>query len=200
LVADYVQDGGWNILDVKFQRGASLTPGWAVCVVLNGPRIPFKGPNDLGFIELIQSFKVKMLRTGMVVPTDPMVFSTDVLPTSDQDPSRIRSLALIKQALKQNLNPRSKPSFVLVLLCMKDKCIYSSIKRLGDVRQSELALASARSYTSAQVVLGLNTVCMLLTDRGALVADSKKRDQYYSNVALKVSDVLYSRLPCSPPR
>jgi hypothetical protein len=114
----------------------SLAPGWAVCIVRDGPpeRIPFNCANDSNLVDIIQAFKKKLLRTGMTVPAEPTVFFTDTLPGPKTDPDRKRSIALVGQAFVQNLNSGVKPSFVLVLLCSEDSYIYPCVKRLGDVR------------------------------------------------------------------
>jgi eukaryotic translation initiation factor 2C len=114
--------------------------------VRDGPpqRIPFSSAGDPGLVDLIQGFKQKLLRAGMTVPADPKVFFTEGLPGPNHDPDRKRSLALIKQAFTQNLNPKAKPSFVLVLLCMEDDHIYPGVKHLGDV--SDLASRWGPAY------------------------------------------------------
>jgi eukaryotic translation initiation factor 2C len=139
-------------------------------VVRDGPPrdFPINGPTDPKLSELVQGFKAKMIKAGMQVQADPKIFVTDALPGPGADPNRAKSLALIRQALIKNLDKNRKPSFVLVLLCLVDDYIYPGIKKLGDVD------------------LGVNTSCMLLMPKKALVPDPKKRDQYYSNVALKV--------------
>jgi eukaryotic translation initiation factor 2C len=171
------QDGGWNILDVKFHKAATLAPNWAVMVVRDGPpgRFPLQGgPTDPLLTDLIQGFKAKLIKAGLTVPTDPTVFFTEQLPGPNADADRTQSIKMIRTALVKNLDRNRKPSFVLVLLAMEDNYIYPGVKRLGDVE------------------LGVNTVCMLLLPRKALVPDVKKRDQYYSNVALKVRSLLPS--------
>jgi eukaryotic translation initiation factor 2C len=173
VLTDVIQDGGWNILDVKFHKAATLAPNWAVMVVRDGPpgRFPLQGgPTNPQLTDL----KAKLIKAGLTVPTDPTVFFTEQLPGPTPDPDRKKSLGLIRAALVKNLDRNRKPSFVLVLLAMEDNYIYPGVKRLGDVE------------------LGVNTVCMLLLPRKALVPDVKKRDQYYSNVALKVRSLLHS--------
>jgi eukaryotic translation initiation factor 2C len=139
-------------------------------VVRDGPpaHFPLAGATDARLTRLIQEFKGKMLKAGMAVTADPKVFFTEQLPGPGPDPDRKKSLALVRQALISNLDRNRKPSFVLVLLAREDDYIYPGVKRFGDVE------------------LGVNTTCMLLLPKKALPDDSKKRDQYYSNVALKV--------------
>jgi eukaryotic translation initiation factor 2C len=177
VLTDVIQDGGWNILDVKFYKAATPAPKWAVMVVRDGPprRFPLQGgPTDPQLTEFTQGFKAKLIKGRLSVPTDPAVFFTEQLPGPNADADHFQSLKMIRAALVKNLDRNRKPSFVLVLLATEDNCIYPGVKRLGDVE------------------LGVNTVCMLILPRKALVPDVQKRDQYYSNVALKVHSLLPS--------
>lgn len=168
-----VKDASWNILNVKFQRGGNMT-NWAVLLVPQGVRpnrdgpVEFSGPNDPELLTFVDTFAKKCRDSGMTVPnTRPQIMSTPVLPPATfQDKGREQALELIKQTLKNNLNPRQKPSFVLVLLSRIDPHIYPGIKRLCDVD------------------IGLATVTMLL-DKAR--KGGSKQDQYFSNVALKVN-------------
>jgi eukaryotic translation initiation factor 2C len=122
----------------------------------------------------VQGFKAKLIQAGLTVPADPIVFFTEQLLEPNADPYRRRSLVLVRAALTRNLDRNLKPSFVLVLLAKEDNFIYPGVKRLGDVE------------------LGINTVCMLLLPRKALARNVGQRDQYYSNIALKVLSFLPS--------
>jgi hypothetical protein len=102
---------------------------------------------------------------GITVSGGMTTFTARVLPP--------QSLKITRTPLVKNLDRNRNPSFALVLLSMEDNYIHPGVKRLGDGE------------------LGVNTVCMLLP-RKALVPDVKKRDQYYSNVALKVHFLLPS--------
>jgi eukaryotic translation initiation factor 2C len=177
MLTGMIQDGEWNILDVKFRKVATLAPNWAVMVVRDGPagRFPLQdGPTDSLLTDLVQGFKAKLIQVGLTVPMNPVVFFTEQLPGPNIDQDRKKSIALIRAALVKNLDRSRKPSLMLVLLAMEDDHIYPGVKRLGDVE------------------LGLNTVCMLLLPRKALLLHGNQRDQYYSNVALKVLSFLPS--------
>jgi hypothetical protein len=165
-----IKDGGWNLNEVKFYRGASLAPSWAVLVVRDGDRDVFSGKSDQNLAGLVNGFANKLRAVGMTVPAEgPTMLWTEMLPSPKEDPNRRKALTMIDAVIKKNLDPKKKPSFILVLLSLEDNYIYPGIKRLCDV------------------VLGLQTVCMIVNDKKALVPDPKKRDQYYSNVALKVN-------------
>jgi hypothetical protein len=162
-----VRDGSWNILDVKFQRGVTVTSWW-VLVVRDGEG-PFSGPNDPVLSGLVMGFAAKCTRSGMTMPAGkPRLLSTS-LPPANVDPSRTRAIDVIRQAIKTELSNGGKPSFMLVLLSGRDNYIYPGIKRLGDVE------------------LGVHTVHMLLL---SALKDPAKQDQYFSNVALKVNTKL----------
>ncbi|KAI5986247.1 Piwi-domain-containing protein [Pisolithus albus] len=128
-----VKDGSWNILDVKFQQGATVK-SWCVLVVLDGRQTAFGGnPNDQSLTSIWKGFSEKCRRSGMKVEKDP-------------------------KTITKNINKNDKPSFILVLLSFRDNFIYPGIKRMCDV------------------ILGLHTLHMLT-----------EKDQYFSNVALKLN-------------
>ncbi|THG98015.1 hypothetical protein EW026_g4090 [Hermanssonia centrifuga] len=162
-----VRDGSWNILDVKF-HAAGRMDNWAVLVVQDGRRGEFRGANDPELISFLQTFSKKCQTSGMSVGQGPpRIIVTDRLPQNA--PGRQDAITTIANALKASLNPKQKPSFVLVLLSGVDNFIYPGIKRLCDMQ------------------LGIHTVCMLLNKARV---DPKKQDQYFSNVALKVNTKL----------
>jgi eukaryotic translation initiation factor 2C len=165
-----VRNGSWNILDVKFQRGAVVSSWW-VLVVRDG-NLAISGPQDPALKGLVQGFAAKCRRSGMTVPEGfPRLLVTPQLPPPGGDPGRVGALALIRKVLVDALRDvnNKKPSFILVLLSLRDNYIYPGIKRFGDVE------------------LGLHTVHMQLSKA---LKDEKKQDQYFSNVALKVNTKL----------
>ena len=162
-----VRNGSWNILDVKFRRGARV-PSWWVLVVRDG-QTAVSGPQDQNLLNLVKNFANKCSNSGMTMPPDrPKLLVTPPLPHSGQDPGRARALGLVRQTLEDALRSGPAPSFVLVLLSNWDNHIYPGIKRLGDV------------------ILGLHTVHMQLSK--ALI--DGKQDQYLSNIAIKVNTKL----------
>ena len=165
-----VRDGSWNILNVKFHRGATLA-NWWVLVVRDGPASIINNPNDPQLIGLCTGFSEKCRASGMTFPTaPPQVLATELLPPST-DPNRTGSINKIRQTIRKKLDSERgrKPSFILVLLSRVDNYIYPGIKRLGDVE------------------LGIHTVHMLLEKA---LKDPRKQDQYFSNVALKLNTKL----------
>ena len=142
---------------------------WAVLLVQEGRPSEFQGANDPELARFLLTFAKKCRDSGMSVPEGlPRVIETPRLPQPKDDkiPNRGGAMRIIQSTITKNLNPKAKPSFILVLLSGVDKFIYPNMKRLGDV------------------MLGVHTVHMQLPKaRG----DPRKQDQYFSNVALKVN-------------
>ncbi|KAJ7911613.1 Piwi domain-containing protein, partial [Mycena leptocephala] len=103
-----VRNGSWNIMDVKFHRGAIVprNQGWWVLVVRDGDEM-LKGPTDERLKTLVTKFHA----------------------------SREAALKEIRKVIDLALKDAGnrKPSFILVLLSHRDNYIYPGIKRLGDV-------------------------------------------------------------------
>ncbi|KAG9315634.1 argonaute-like protein [Chiua virens] len=160
-----VRDGSWNILDVRFHLGGAVKSWW-VLVVTDG-RPVFNGRDDPQLVGLWKGFAGKCQRSGMtgISPEGQPVLLNVTLQPPAADPGRLQSLALINNTIKTN-RKRGDPSFVLVILSRRDNFIYPGIKRMCDVE------------------LGIHTVHML---SNKVLTESKKQDQYFSNVALKVN-------------
>jgi len=165
-----VKDGSWNILDVKFQKGAIVNSWWVVVVKDGNFTLKFKGPEDPDLMAIVTGFKEKCKRSGMIIPDGNPPIILVGLPDSRADPSREKALQEIRKQLRINItNRKGKPTFALVLLSGRDNFIYPGMKRIGDVE------------------LGVHTVHMLIDK---VLKDSRKMDQYFSNVALKVNTKL----------
>ncbi|KAJ7074810.1 argonaute-like protein [Mycena amicta] len=160
--------GSWNIMDVRFHRGATVD-NWWVLVVRDG-RDLVSNPNDPSLRELVERFRDKLKKCGMQVPQGlPKLVPTKPLHAM-QDAGREEALITIKTVLTNTLAlTGKKPSFILVLLSHTDNFIYPGIKRIGDVE------------------LGIHTVHMQLSKA---MNEPRKQDQYLSNVALKVNSKL----------
>jgi len=119
-----VQNGSWDIMNVKFHRPATVHAWW-VMVVRDGRNIA--GSPD----ELVDAFANKLRACGLTLPnTMPMVLPLPNLPLRDKDPGRPEAINTIREALKKALEDAKgqKPSFVLVLLENRDNYIYPGIK------------------------------------------------------------------------
>ncbi|KAF8632134.1 hypothetical protein AX15_002028 [Amanita polypyramis BW_CC] len=155
-----MKDGAWNILSVKFHRGAQIKSWWVVHV-----RDKYRDAPDSS--KLVLDFKNKCAACGMEVPqSKPQITSVNLMEIRDDDKFRTKALTRIYDTFSQGKEKFGRPTFVLVLLEREDKHIYPGIKRMGDV------------------LLGIHTVHMLL-DKAL-----HKGDQYLSNVALKVNTKL----------
>ncbi|KIJ17922.1 hypothetical protein PAXINDRAFT_167846 [Paxillus involutus ATCC 200175] len=165
-----VNNGSWNILDVKFHVGGAVKSWWIL--VVHEQSLIFQGPDDPRLAGLWQGFAGKCQRSGMtgIAPNSPAPALLSVrLPNPASDPGRQQALSSIRGAIQQNLKSRGKPSFMLVILSGRDNYIYPGIKRICDVE------------------LGVHTIHML---SNKVLTESNKQDQYFSNVALKVNTKL----------
>ena len=122
-----VQNGSWNILDVKFHRGG-IVSSWWVLVVQDG-RDTLKGPKDSNLKGLVEGFREKLKKSGITMPEGmPRLLPPAKCPSSQQDPGRVEALNNIRQILRESSKGAAKPSFILVLLENRDNFIYPGIK------------------------------------------------------------------------
>lgn len=165
-----VNNGSWNILDVKFHGGGSVKTWWILVVTEQYPVFP-DGPGDSRLTGLWKGFAGKCQKSGMmgIKPDTPPLLLNVNLVNPANDPGRQQSLNLIKTTIRTNQEKHKKPSFILVILSKRDNFIYPGIKRICDVE------------------LGIHTIHML---SNKVLTDPKKQDQYFSNVALKVNTKL----------
>ncbi|KAJ2913428.1 hypothetical protein MD484_g6984, partial [Candolleomyces efflorescens] len=176
-------NGSWNITTVQFRTGGVAQAWWVL--VLKEDYSP-RGPPPFAIVnnqdprlkDLVLGFRDKLKSSGVGIPDGlPKLLPVTVLPKLYEDPGRTRALTMIRNLLNTTLQQSDQakqphPSFMLVLLEKKDNFIYPGIKRIGDVE------------------LGIMTLHMQLPK---VLGDSEfgnKRDQYLSNVALKVNTKL----------
>jgi hypothetical protein len=162
-----VNNGSWNILDVKFHAGGAVKSWW-VLVVRDGRNV-FSGADDQNLVGIWRGFGEKCRKSGMSIASTPITLAQSLPPPNINDPSRQQALDQIRQNFKKHISEKGKPTFVLVLLSHRDNYIYPGMKRICDVE------------------LGVHTIHML-TDK--VLCDPKKQDQYFSNVALKLNTKL----------
>ncbi|TFK25878.1 QDE2 protein [Coprinopsis marcescibilis] len=175
-------NASWNIMDVKFTVGTSVGTWWVLVLRERWPRGPppfaVAGTTDERLKDLVMQFRDKLHRSGVNMPPGmPKLLPITDLPSLEEDPGRLRALTIVKNGLKATLDANEKerkprPSFMLVLLEQKEKYIYPGIKRIGDVD------------------LGILTLHMQLPKVFGDSVSGTKRDQYLSNVALKVNTKL----------
>lgn len=173
------RDASWNITQVKFNVGATVRAWWLL-VVKEKRRYPGDweslNGSDPRLRVLADGLRAKLAQSGMTVPGGPPkllpVISLDPV---QQDPGRRAGLNYIKKGLRTEMEkctPQTRPSFMLVLLEGRDKFVYPGIKKIGDVD------------------LGIPTVHMLFDKVFRDSLEGNKRDQYLSNVSLKINTKL----------
>ncbi|KAG1867688.1 Piwi domain-containing protein [Suillus subluteus] len=113
-----VNNGSWNIVDVKFHNGGAIKSWWVLVVREKDGRSVFSGADDPILTDLWRGF-------GENSPNRSSLAA--------DDPGRQQALDSIRQKIKQNISERGKPSFILVLLSRRDNYIYPGIKRICDV-------------------------------------------------------------------
>ncbi|KAI0313100.1 Piwi-domain-containing protein [Amylostereum chailletii] len=163
-----VNNGSWNILDVKFHHGARIN-NWKVLVVIDGPPV-FQGPNDPRMMNFLKAFAEKCKNSGIAVARPPQIVPARLPPRDGSDPGRMRAMSLIEQTMGSFVGTGSwkDVDLVLVLLQTRDDYIYPCIKRLAAVK------------------FGVHTQCMQLDK----ALKENGQDQYLSNIALKVNTKL----------
>ena len=162
-----IQNGGWNVLGVKFKKPASIV-GISV-LVIKGQSCDdsdFTGYTDPVLRQVVQGFLDRCRACGMQVDSQmPQVRIVKNFPHPRDDHLRKGALGIIKEAI---LSFRPKPTLILVLMPNRDNDLYPGLKKLCDVE------------------LGVPTVCML----SGKVKKAHRQDQYFSNIALKVNTKL----------
>jgi len=123
-----VANASWNILDVKFQQGASVSSWW-VLPIWDG-RGMIQGSQDPQLLRLMEGFKQKMKKSGItLVKEQPLLVPPVNLPPPGQDPGRKRGIKMIGDRIQEGVQKQgAKPGFILVLLENRDNFIYPAIK------------------------------------------------------------------------
>lgn len=124
-----VRNGAWNILDVKFQRGAEVKSYW-VFYIHDGSVSRRGGVGQPEIQTLATRFRDKCERSGIRMPSSHAALrrvDLDAVRQQD-DVSRTMALRLIQNAIEEEKARNGKPSFILVLLGGIDKYIYPGIK------------------------------------------------------------------------
>lgn len=118
-----VANGSWNILNVKFHKGA-IIGSWYVLVVRDGENT-FNDPEDPQLVELVNRFATKLRKSGMSIPNGhPSISLIGLMNPAQDDDMRSRSV----QLLRDTLESVGKQGFILILLENRDNYIYPAIK------------------------------------------------------------------------
>ena len=124
-----VRNGAWNILDVKFQRGAEVTSYWVFYI--HDSSVSRRRGAELADIQTLAArFRDKCERSGIKMPRSQTALRrVDLDSVRQQDDSmRTMALRLIWDTIEEEKAKNGKPSFILVLLGGIDKYIYPGIK------------------------------------------------------------------------
>lgn len=123
-----VLNGSWNIMEVKFHRGAVVS-NWWLLVVRDGIN-KIQGPQDPSLKALAEGFAAKCKNSGMALPDGAPRLLVVALPPPHTDPTRANAVDSIRSTLRKGLHDKrgQKPSFVLVLLENRDNFIYPGLK------------------------------------------------------------------------
>ena len=122
-----IQNGSWNILDVKFHRAITVSSWW-ILVVQDRKNI-LTGSEDPRLRDIAQGFGEKLKKCGITMPDGmPRVLPVTATPHLNRDPRREQALNNIRQILTEAIRTVPKPSFILVLLENRDHFIYPGIK------------------------------------------------------------------------
>jgi len=155
------KDGSWNLLSVKFKQPVTVV-SWGIIAVIVDERV------DPEWVqELANGLGNKLKACGMAVPNPPKIIPTWPLPPPRKDPGRRKTLEHIENAVRGLGTPL--PEMIVFLLTGRDRFVYPGIKTLCDTK------------------LGVHSICMQFDKVGR---DQNKRDQYFSNLALKVNTKL----------
>ncbi|PFH53610.1 hypothetical protein AMATHDRAFT_1253 [Amanita thiersii Skay4041] len=157
-----VRNGSWNMMDVRFQRGAVVSSWWVLYVEDGERMLQMSSMNAIA-----NALQESCMKSGMIIQ-EPVILPLETIQLSliaDDDAVRRNALKTIRDKFQQQLTNHRKPDFVVILLEKTDQRIYSGIKRIGDVE------------------LGIHTVHMQINK----VINQKKQVQYLANIALKVN-------------
>jgi eukaryotic translation initiation factor 2C len=164
-----VQDGSWNVRDVKFHRG-SKAPNWMALVIDDGVkgRLAFEDSKDLKLHTFLDAFVNNCKSNGMdLAPKPSRVLGTVDLSAIPDQKRRPAAVAQIQRALER-AGDMKDVSFVLVLLQTQDETLYAAVKRLCAVK------------------FGVHSQCLWLEK----ALNENKQEQYLANVALKLNTKL----------
>jgi len=124
------KNGAWNIVDIKFLRGAKVTSYWGLYVKDDSVSDPRRGPPPGNMLtQLADAFQAKCSASGMDFQGAKRAFLTaDLNSIQGDDFSRTKALRHIQEVIETQKAKTGKPSFILVLLRGVDKWIYAGIK------------------------------------------------------------------------
>lgn len=120
----------WNLKEVKFVRGATLT-NWAVLLISDGGHAEFNGSSDPELRNALKGFVEVCSKSGLNITSLPTIAEAPLLPYDRTDPGRGKTISDIRAMLPKMF--KQKPQLIFIILPNTDKHIYSGLKRLFDV-------------------------------------------------------------------
>lgn len=155
-----IQNGGWNLRDVKFAKGAALL-NWAVLAIRDGGREDFQSAADPALLSIVKGLANMCRTSGMNVDKkDPVIAMVDVGGLAQ----RSQKVVAISQAIHQHFRS-VRPKIIIVMLSNADKYVYAGIKKECDIVRDTLCVC-------AQI---------------AKIRKEKGQPQYFANLALKIN-------------
>jgi eukaryotic translation initiation factor 2C len=133
----------WNLKEVKFVRGATLT-NWAVLLVGDGSRAEFNGPSDPELRNALKAFVEVCGKSGLNITSVPTIADAPLPPYDRTDPGRGKAISNIRAMLPKMI--KQKPQLIFIVLPNTDKHIYSGLKRLFDVTLDLREFSLGKSY------------------------------------------------------
>jgi len=122
------KNGAWNIVDIKFLRGAKVTSYWGLYVKDDSVSKRDPPPGNM-LTQLADAFQDKCTASGMDFQGAKRAFLTaDLNAIQGDDSSRTKALRCVREVIEAQKAKTGKPSFILVLLRGVDKWIYAGIK------------------------------------------------------------------------
>lgn len=122
------RNGAWNIVDIKFLRGARVSSYWGLYVKDDSVSTRNPPPGNM-LTQLADAFQDKCSASGMDFQGAKRAFLTaDLNSIQGDDFARTKALRLIQEVIEAQKARTGKPSFILVLLRGVDKYIYPGIK------------------------------------------------------------------------
>lgn len=124
------RNGAWNIVDIKFLRGAKVSSYWGLYVKDDSVSKPDRGPPPGNMLtRLADAFQDKCTASGMDFQGAKRAFLTaDLNSIQGDDFARTKALRHIQEIIEAQKAKTGKPGFILVLLRGVDKYIYPGIK------------------------------------------------------------------------
>jgi len=164
----HVEGGSWNMMNSKFLIPAAVRC-WAVCSFLREHEAQGQGQGT-GLQSFVEDLTSKLTSIGLRGVTkqsmQPIVRTCQRAPDERIQAQTEQELRMVVQECQRSM--KAVPGLLVCIMPSRDTPLYRSIKRAGDQ------------------VLGISTQCIIAPKAG-ISSPSRGRDQYCSNVAMKIN-------------